>query len=552
MGTAIASMPLFTKGWFIAHDCPAHIYRIIATCYELQQGNYYPRWLSLALYGKGLPDLNFYSPGFYLVISWLHVFGIPLALTLKAFSVALSVLGAFGIYLWVRKYTDTPGALISSTIFLFIPYRFLDIYVRGALPEFAALSFLPWLFYSIDLSFSQAKSHRGIVFTALTAAVIVLTHHLSAILIAPFALIYFSWHCVAARKEPRKILFAATGLIVGAGISAFYWLPVLIEMKHVSFNNPYRIWDHFVYPAQWFNSKWDFGYSVVGPNDGMSFQIGPVLIGATVLAVLLIRWVPLRTREFGLLLLFFGLFGLFMTTKYSSPIYESASFLQVIQFPWRFLGPATLFFAALSGLSTSLPIREIFSWSRWILFYIILVFSIYISSNQRVVQHQKNPIDLDLFEKKIVASGQVGGHGMAREFLPKWATFDPDKKLDEILLIEPRQNFNAVSSIHIKGPSITFSITSDRSSSVTIPWYYFPGWQVTINGKQKPITIDQNGFISFIVLPGSQNIKVWFGSTWPRITGWLLTTTFGLLLFAGMLAPSNSLRKKTSFSLLKL
>jgi len=546
MGTAIASTPLYAEGWFISHDIAPHLLRIFATCHEVRLGDLYPRWLSLALYGKGLPDLNFYSPAFYLVVSWLHVLGIPLSLALKALCFSLSFLGALGTYFWVKKYTNAPGALISATLYLFIPYRLLDLYVRGALPEFAALSLLPWLFYAIDRSFSADKARLGIFLTALISAAIVVTHHLSAIIVMPFGLAYFGWHVVAARSDKRKLRVALLGPLAGAGLSAFYWLPVVTEMKHLAyFENPVSVWDHFVYPPQWFDSKWDFGLSVPGPEDGMSFQIGVVLISTVLLAIPTLFWMPRQARKFGLVFLGLGSLGLFLTAHYSSTLYELIYPLQLIQFPWRFLGPATLFLVAFSGLATTAPWLEKFSWFRWALLAVVFVASVNLSSGQRAVRLQE-AIDLDALEKETIATRQVGGKGMAREFMPKWANFDPDIAIKSTLRVEPSQYLGAISHFQTKGATMTFSVAADQTLTLTVPWYYFPGWQATANGSQILVATGQDGFITFNLPPGVHKVKIWFGSTWPRTTGWIaaLTTLFLLLMNLTMKRQGYGMRVK--------
>ena len=533
LGTAIAGTPLYAEGWFLSHDIAPHLQRIFAVSHEMRLGDYYPRWLSLALYGKGLPDLNFYSPAYYLLVSWLHVAGIPLALVLKTVCFVLSLVGAWGVYLWMRRYSCTSGALLSATLFLFLPYRFLDIYVRGAVPEFAALSLLPWLFYALDLSFSQEGRRHGIGLTALISAALVLTHHLSALMIMPFAAIYFVWHSYACRKEPRAILWSALGPAAGAGLSAFYWLPVVFEMKYLSyFENPVNVWDHFVSPFQWFISTWGFGLSVPGPDDGMSFQIGPALLGVVAAGGCTITWLPPQLRRSGLLLLILGTFGLFMTTEYASVLYEVVYPLRLIQFPWRFLGPATLFLVAFAGFlsANSLFLRR--SWARWGLFALILAVSVSLSSEHRAVRLQE-AIDLDALEAETVRLNQVGGRGVALEFLPKWATFDPNGFVNSPLWIAPRHYAERISELAVKGSRMQFRIDAESQAHIIIPWYYFPGWRAQAGDVSIPVVPDANGFVSFALPPGAYQVSVWFGSTWPRITGWIVAAVTMLAFLVG-------------------
>ena len=68
----IASSPILPGGWFYSHEGAIPIERILALSYEIQNGDYYPRWLSSAHKGQGLPFFNFYSPMFYLLAAYLY------------------------------------------------------------------------------------------------------------------------------------------------------------------------------------------------------------------------------------------------------------------------------------------------------------------------------------------------------------------------------------------------------------------------------------------------------------------------------------------------
>ncbi len=532
MGTGIACSPLFAPGWFSGHDFVTHLERIFAVRFEMQQGDFYPRWLSQAAYGKGLPDLNFYSPAWYLVVSWLHFLGIPLAIVLKTSCFGLFFLGAGGMYVWMRRYCDVTGALIAAILYLFTPYHYLDLYVRSAYPEFAALALLPWLFHALDLSFSPKDCVRGIMLTAITSAAIVLTHHLTALMIIPFAMLYFGWHAISLKTNRRKILIAAIGPLLGAGLAAFYWLPMVIEMRYlINFQNMSAIWEHFVYPSQWFRSFWGFGASVPGMNDGMSFQIGAVLVGVGALAFSMFPAVPPDERKFALVLLVLGLFGLFMTTVFSTALYDLFPPMHYFRHPWRFLGPATMFLAAFAGLITRGQPLSRFLWMRWALLGMILVSCIALSVKQRTAI--RFPFDLDVNEEKLIESKAIGGAHYDSDFLPKWATFDPDRPINSILWRWQPDKFTTVSGVAVHGATLRFILTSPKPLSITIPWFYFPGWKVAINGMAAPVDIAPGGFITFKVAKGTHTVSLWFGSTWARIAGWAIAGAT-LLMMGGL------------------
>ena len=84
----------------------------------------------------------------------------------------------------------------------------------------------------------------------------------------------------------------------------------------------------------------------------MGFQIGYALLLFLMISLGCLIFSK-EMRRFGIATLCLGLFGLFMTSASSSAIYEIFSPLQYLQFPWRFLGPATLFLAAFSGIASA-------------------------------------------------------------------------------------------------------------------------------------------------------------------------------------------------------
>lgn len=544
-GSLIACSPLFQPRWFPSHDILTHIQRVFAVCYEMAGGDFYPRWLSQAALGKGLPDLNFYSPASYLVVGWFHHLGIRLEVVLKAACFGSLFLGAWGFYLWVRRFCDEVGSLIGATLYLFVPYHFVDLYVRGAYPELAALLMLPWLFYALDLSFSPDQRTRGVLLTALTSAGVVLTHHLTTLMIVPFGMVYFGWHALAERSHYRRILAASLGPFLGCGLSAFYWLPMVVETRYVaSFKYSGDIWDHFVYPYQWFLSSWGFGASLPGPDDQMSFQIGAVLVASVAVTALLFYGVPRRERSFGLLALGLGLFGLFMTTSLSGPLYELIPPLRYFRHPWRFLGPATMFLAAFAGLVTRSRPLDARPWLRWVLLAAVSIASVALSSDQRAVSGRFSS-DLDLAEAELVTTREIGGLNYDIDFSPSWAVFDPEFPIRARLWTTPQGKSATVWALQARGSTMSFSMASGEPLGVVVPFYYFPGWKLRVDGASTPVTVDPNGFITFNMPAGAHHVKLWFGTTWPRIVGWLIAAvavliTWGLYLPALQRAPEGA------------
>jgi hypothetical protein len=528
LSVLFAGAPLLQYGWFGAHDMPWHLERVMGVSFEMKHGDFYPRWLSAGCFGKGLPVLNYYSPLLYLVIGAWHSLGLSLAGALKLTCFSLFFLGAAGMYRWVRGYCDVPGALVSCTIYTFLPYHFLDIYVRGALPEFAALALLPWLLRGIDLCFDESDYLRGILLTAVISALTILTHNLSAFIIAPFAALYFAFDAFSRKADLRAVSMALLGPLLGVGLSSFYWLPMLVELRYLgNFTNAtvgaYPYYDHFVSPLQWFSPSWGFS-TRAGGADGMSFQLGYALLFFVALsAISTAKSGRTESRRFAFITLVLGGGSLLLTTKFSAPLYKVVSGLQFIQFPWRYLGVSTLFLSAFSGLSTGSRTDAPHRYKAPALLAVAVVMCLLFSSTHRAVK-QVIPVDLDEVERFAVAGENLGGMGAENEYLPKWATDSslvPRKAQLEPFLASLSSN-SRMPELH--GGGMRFLVDAIHSgTAIVIPVFYFPGWQAEIDGHRADIAIAHGGLISLGVPQGEHLVKLWFGTTWPRTTGWVMS-----------------------------
>lgn len=519
----VAISPLFVDAWFFAPDSAVHLVRLNDVSYQMADFNFYPRWLSLSCLGKGSPALNFYAPSFYLVTGYLHFLGLSLLTSLRIVCFSCFLAGAWGMFVWMRKHVGPTGAAVAAVVYLFAPYHFLDLYVRGALPEFAALALLPYLFHGLDLSLSDDRRYRGLLVTALSSASIVLTHNLSAFMILPFGLAYFVWRAVAVKAPASRVLAACLGPVIGAGLSAFYWLPVIVESKYLGRLSSvtagvFRYDRNFLQPSDWFNFHW--GYEAFeGPPEGMSYQVGIVLLFCAVLAVAAL-FSRKGDRKFGMGLLVLGLCALFMTVSYSSFLYSLVSPLAYVQFPWRFLGPATLFLAAFCGFAAELWPLPTNRWYGVAFCGLVVVLCLAFSTSQRKVREQ---LSVPLDDKEFRMYGQpLFTFATEDEYLPRDARVSVKAVLAGPVQVGGNDVVTRVAHYEKRGARITCSVAGDGNSQLVVPWFYFPGWRASLDGASIPVQASPQGFLAVPLPPGSHTVRVWFGTTWPRVAGWCI------------------------------
>ncbi|MDP3918227.1 MAG: hypothetical protein Q8Q30_03580, partial [Candidatus Woesebacteria bacterium] len=139
------SWPLMKFGYF-SHQDDLQVMRIfeMRKCFSDLQ---IPcRWVPDMGWGNGFPLFNFYGVSTYYLGAIISYFVGFLNSSKILFFISLTV-GSYGVYFLVKDLWGKYAGLTSSILYLFAPYKALDIYVRGALSESMALAIIPFVLY---------------------------------------------------------------------------------------------------------------------------------------------------------------------------------------------------------------------------------------------------------------------------------------------------------------------------------------------------------------------------------------------------------------------
>ncbi|MEK7470407.1 MAG: glycosyltransferase, partial [Patescibacteria group bacterium] len=101
------------------------------------------RWVPDAGYQYGYPQFNFYPPLPYYIGALLHRVGIQYIDSVKILFILGYILSAITIFILVSELTDKWSGFVSALLYTYIPYKAVEVYVRGALSEFWAQIFFP-------------------------------------------------------------------------------------------------------------------------------------------------------------------------------------------------------------------------------------------------------------------------------------------------------------------------------------------------------------------------------------------------------------------------
>jgi hypothetical protein len=529
-GLCAGAVPLLHPGFPLGHDLPAHLTYVYLFDRALEGGQFPVRWTQGVRIGDGQPLFSFYQPGFYYLVQLVHLIVPSLGTSMK-----LAIAGLWGCgaaFMFRLKAVDgwIPAAL-GAVVFAGSPYLLLDINVRAAYPEFAAIMCAVGALWALGWLFESPGPGPAALLACLLA--IALVCHLPATLI--FGPVLIGRAMIAAASSPdrrRGLGWCAAAVLLALGLSAFYVVPALGERDLIQMgaltHGYFDYQKHFVEPAQWLRYGWGSGASVPGPADGMSFQVGVVQWGVIAAAIgcsVAAAWRKRLARDDWDLvfwLITIG-FALFMTSAASMPVWAAAPQLSYLQFPWRFL---MLVSVAGGCLAANLLGRLHASRHRALVLTAAVVLQLLASRDQRRPEHYlpRTAMDIDrpgwsdtpeAQKEAFVEPGYypVGASGPVGTSDPRladrrdsggrrWTTSDAGS------LVQPRVTADHRIELEVQTKGGTDLVLASRMG---------PGWTVRVGGREVPARIDpRRGSVRVRVPPGRYVVDVELHDTWLR------------------------------------
>lgn len=499
---------LFTPGGYTSHDLTHHVIRQISMDRLLSEGQFPPRWSSELNKGYGYPLFLFNYPLPAMIGEVFHKTGFNFVDSVKAVFFVSFLASVLGMYLFLRALLpqSRTAAFLGALFYLYAPIRFLVVYVSAALGSAVAFAFVPFVFWAI-LGLSGKKEKIFILAGSLAFAALILSHNVTALM---FSLIFLFFVLLEARisiNYRRTLYNAMLMFVLGAGLSAFFWLPALIESKYLIYSDLMgRFYaDHFPTFWQLIHSPWGYGLSHPGAaEDGLSFQIGLIHIGVILLLIPGI-WITRRVRDFWLCIFCLLLFAasVFLMLEMSLPLWDNLPLLGFVQFPARFL---ILSVFAASIASAILVFRMPFS---RLLFFALLTLVLYANRNHLNTNQVFNPGELYYMNLKTTTA-------MADEHLPKWAKIPQAESPGKLVSYEGDGDITVVED---KSDFFRAKVFSKTGAKLKFNQVYFPGWTLEVNNKPAKfnyLTDKAQGFPIFDIAPGESLVTWYFANTKTR------------------------------------
>ncbi len=498
-----AVFPLLREGFFVTDDAEWMIIRFSAFHEAFRDGQFPVRFLGRLNHGFGYPAPTFLYPGFMYIAEIFHLLGVEFLESIKMVILFSIVLSGIFTFFWLRKFFTLLPSFIGAIVYVYSPYHLYDVYVRGSVGEVLAIAVLPFILWQIE--------RKSVFWTALSIGLLILSHNILAAMFVPLIVAYMilDWYVL---KKTQTHFFIQT-VFFGLGISSFFWIPALTELRHTVFLDTNI-------------SDWSRYFADIN------------LIGTKTLAVLLFALISMVSKKISIkkhrLSVFFFIVGtlvVFMSSVLSMFIWKFFP-VQFIQFPYRFLSIALISTAFLMAVNITVltGVRK-----KFFIGLVVVILAIPFFARMRAIEF----IDKgNGFYATNNATTTIHD-----EYMPVWVKEIPMTGVYN--KVEIINGDGGVKDLIVTNDMIKFTTDIKSTAVARVNTIYWPGWKVSIN--QVPADLDysnKKGVMDIKVPRGLSVVELTFDETLMRM--FANTVSMTSMIFLILIALIN---KKNKFLL---
>lgn len=521
---------LFVKGYFGVSD-DLHIGWLYEMDRVVKMLQFPPRYVPDLSFGFGYPLFTFVYPFPFYVAEIFHLIGFSLVNSVKLIFGLSIPLSMYFMYRLLRVYMKEDFSLAGAVLYVYAPYRALELYVRGTLGEIVAFVFFPLIILSFVKITSKEYSLKWVGIGGLSVACLILSHNIMAYMFAPFLIVFVVARIFLLANDRWRIAKDCfVSLFLGLTASIYFWVSALTESKLMKYDTVFNFYDHYPALKQFVTPYWGYGASVPGNYDTMSFYMGitgiVVMVLGTALFLILNKKYSRNEKVLIGWAIFIILISVFMMNFRSAFVWRTIPLLPYFQFPWRFLAMVTLvspFFLIVFSKFKRL----------WFIPFIIIFFAIFLSFNYFKTSEYLGRGD-DYYINRYIPLPSASEEYLktSEEYLrlPKENEERPNK-------IYPRAYTNR-QDVELKIEELSpldAKIITESGTDFVLNYnkYNYPGWIVKIDNKQVPIISGKPfGQISFLVPSGEHLVEVKYKESNLRLISDLVSlVSFGAIIY---------------------
>lgn len=532
-------LPLLNKNCNIyIDDGIQHLCRLIGTEQTLVSKQFLPMIMSNFCNNFGYSWNIFYSPLTAYIPLIFRIFSFSFETCLKLFMFVVTVATGIAMYKFMIKITKNKNiAILASVLYIIAPYRITDMYVRMALAELTSFIFIPMVFSGMYSIINENKKSSLLI---IGASGLILTHTVVCMYTAMLCFVYL---IVFIRKLNKKsILNLLVSLLMIVLITSFYWVGLAQHyfstsyevfvpgrMERVDVLNFYKTrLSQLVYTDQ---------------EQKMIYEIGIVtFIGLLLTPIAIMKFEKQeKEKDFTKIYGLFGILGIVLTimTLKIFPFEKLPGTFTMIQFTFRLFEFTSFFFAIISAVNFWILIKN-FNIRDVIIISLIacLLTTIY----GKKISYEKKYDEKDFIEPRRVTKdvGRINAGMASFEYLPSKAfnclkTYIADRE-DVPIILNNSDNQITISDYEKNGSNMKMKIlkaspelangtdkvyevseeltneedtiseanqddesskanTTSEDIEIELPYIYYLGYRVKIDGKEVKYTESEHGFV---------------------------------------------------------
>jgi hypothetical protein len=524
------ALPLFQGKQISGHDAYAYPPSVVEFAQGVREGQFLPRWAPDVGGGYGLPLFNFRPPWFYGLASLFHLAGTSVITAVNLAALVLLVGSGLAMYVLVQAFFGAVAGVVAAGAYMYAPYLLFDLYRRQALSEFSTFPLIPLSFWSLARYYQAARYHQLFLSSAAIALVLLSSNPIACILL-PWLMLYAF---ILGWRHPRgtSALRGVVPLVLGCGLSAFFWLPAIWEKDLVHLSR--TVTDFFTYKNHFLAPHRSLyaGPSLYRPEYGTFIKtVSLSAISVFIVIYSLKETLTRRDDATMTVMLFIAMFILstFLTTPLSQGLWSHMPLIAFVQFPWRFLALTS---AASSVLLGYVVARIAGTPFQALIGATVVTLALLLFGLPHARPEALYAVDETTYHPATIASRNLPVDASG-EHDPVWVEKGPASPAFGKLVIV--QGHGRVRPLSLASTHQRFRVWIETEGArLRANTFYFPEWRIVVDEKVQAIAITKpEGLMEFSVDVGEHEVQIVFHNSAVRNYGTGLS-----LLSVGLLVCS--------------
>ena len=509
-----ASPPIAMNHIYIGEDVLYHFLRIEELSNNILSGKFFPYIYENALGGYGYGSAFFYPEITLFVPALLYILGFKLNTALNISIFIYNVITGLIVYFTLSIFLKDEVlrsenanmskwlSLVGSLAYIIYPYRLYNIFYRGALNEFIAMSFIPLAILSMYKIFFKREFKYWKMLSA-SFSLLLLTHLSTTLILGLVGIVFMiiNLKLIISSDFIKSMLKAISCAILA---TAYFLFPMIEQM----FSNEFfyttlpKLNNIDIYPNQTIDKK---VFQLLSEH---ASQIGLLILNIVIIFLFILiikkfcqkiknkKWKIFIKSVFILIYIFIMQTNIFPWKG----VITILPIIQQVQFPFRFFAIGGVAFALM--IITSIPELN----DNSLIFKMIIIGLFIIAPSLMLSDKYLDNLSVKKEELYLVENTWCIGFG---EYLPSKIEPSYEKYIKgRGNKVEVKYRDGKIKGIDRdkKESHLRYDIDNRDGEivSIELPLTYYKGYKATANEKSIDIKQSKNGFVELHNLPKSK------------------------------------------------